>query len=55
MMVGYFDFSWKNLAGKGVSAKFLDLFIFETDSPRSKKFWYLVIFFQEDIMKQLGH
>jgi hypothetical protein len=53
MMSAYFDFSWKYKTGKKVSSKFLDLFLFEKDSPKIKALYVFSNTFQEDIMKQL--
>lgn len=53
MLVAYFDFSWKNLEGKQVSAKFLDLFIFQKNTEKIKAVFVFSNTFQADIMKQL--
>lgn len=53
MMAAYFNYSWKNSEGKKVSAKFLDLFIFEANSTKIKWLFVYSNTFQEDIMKQL--
>ena len=54
MMTAYFDFSWNNQAGKNVSAKFLDLFVFEKGTTKLSAVFVFSNTFQEDIMKQLN-
>lgn len=53
IMVGYFDFAWKNIEGKPVSARFLDLFVFAPNSTKIEKIYIFGNTFQNDIMKQL--
>lgn len=54
MMAAYFDFSWKNEQGQQVTAKFLDLFLFEKDTAKIQEVDVFSNTFQKDIMKQLG-
>jgi hypothetical protein len=54
MMTAYFDFSWNNGVGNKVSAKFLDLFLFEKRTAKINTVFVFSNTFQEDIMKQLN-
>src|SRR5690242_18182523 len=36
MLAAYFDYSWDNIKGQHVSAKFLDLFVFQNNSSKIK-------------------
>lgn len=54
MMTAYFDFSWKNKYKKEVSAKFLDLFVFEKNTTKIAAVFVFSNTFQDDIMKQLN-
>ncbi len=54
MMAAYFNYSWKNSKGEKVSAKFLDLFIFQNNMTKIKGIFVFGNTFKEDIMKQLG-
>lgn len=53
MMTVFFDYSWENIKGQQVSAKFLDLFIFQKNTPKIKAIYVFSNTFQQDIMKQL--
>ncbi len=53
MLVGYFNFTWKNKENKKVHAKFLDLFIFQKGTVKIKTIFVFSNTFQKDIMKQL--
>lgn len=48
----YFNFAWTNEKGERISAKFLDLFIFETTTARISGLYVFGNTFQDDIMKQ---
>ncbi len=48
----YFNFSWTNEKNERISAKFLDLFIFEPKSEKIKNVFVFGNTFQDDIMKQ---
>jgi hypothetical protein len=54
MMTAYFYYSWKNKDHHQVSAKFIDLFIFEKNSSKIKGLYAFSNTFQQDVMKQLG-
>jgi hypothetical protein len=54
MMTAYFYYSWKNKENHQVSAKFIDLFIFEKNSEKIKGLYVFSNTFQNDVMKQLG-
>lgn len=54
MMTAYFYYSWKNKDQHQVSAKFMDLFIFEKNSAKIRGLYVFSNTFQNDIMKQLG-
>lgn len=51
MLTAYFDFSWKNEKGKEVSAKFLDLFLFEKKTAKINTVFIFSNTFKKDIMK----
>ena len=53
MMASYFDYSWENIHGNRVAAKFLDLFIFEDKSSKIKRIFIFSNTFKAEIMKQL--
>lgn len=54
MMTAYFYYSWKNQDQHQVSAKFIDLFVFEKNSAKIRGLYVFSNTFQNDIMKQLG-
>lgn len=53
MQTAYFNFSWQNVEERRVSAKFLDLFLFEEKTKKIKVLFVFSNTFQEDIMTQL--
>jgi hypothetical protein len=54
MIAAYFDFSWKDTKGKKVSAKFLNLFVFEDNTAKIKNLFVFSNSSKQDVMKQLG-
>lgn len=52
MMTAYFDYAWDNIKNERVSAKFLDLFVFQKNSTKFKAIYVFSNTFQQDIMKQ---
>jgi nitrate reductase assembly molybdenum cofactor insertion protein NarJ len=49
MMTAYYNMSWKNTKGELVSAKFVDLFIFQADSTMIKTLYVFGNSFHEDV------
>jgi len=53
IMTVLFDFTWKNTTDDTVSAKFLDLVVFQENTAKIKTLYVFSNSFKDDIMKQL--